>query len=104
MNKYKNYMQDQWDKLKTTATRVITDKEEEEGETFEDNFVELEPHTYAKLKKLAVEHQTSVQSIVHYALEQYLAKPVAASASHITLEQRERNPLLCLDGITKTLN
>ncbi|REK75120.1 hypothetical protein [Paenibacillus paeoniae] len=97
MNKYKRFIQSQYEKAKSTASGFIASRNEEEEGT-----IELNSQYYVELKAIADKQGTNVQAIVNEIIVQYLVSVNTQNKSTpITLEQKEDNPLLYLDGICK---
>lgn len=99
MNNYKRFIQNQFEKAKSTATEFISSRSEEQ----EKNMIELQSQHYAELKSLADMQQTTVQAIVNGIVIQYLASTPSESAP-ISVDQKEDNPLLYLDAICKLVD
>lgn len=94
MANYKRFIQDQFEKAKSTASEFISSKSEDEGT------IELDLQAHEELKNIADQQHTSVQAVVNGILSQYLAS-VRYEAAPISVEQKEDNPLLYLDAICK---
>lgn len=99
MNHYKRFIQNQFEKAKSTATEFISSRSEEP----EKNTIELLSQHYVELKALADMQQTTVQAIVNGVVIQYLASTPSESAT-ISVDQKEDNPLLYLDAICKLVD
>ena len=95
-NNYKSFIQNQFEKAKSTASEFISSRSEEQ----EEGTMELNPQYYAQLKEIADMQHTTVQAIVNGIIEQYLASAPYESTP-ISVDQKEDNPLLYLDGICK---
>lgn len=95
-NNYKRFIQNQFEKVKSTASEFISSKIEEQ----EDGAIELDPQYYVELKAIADMQRTTVQAIVNEIIVQYLTSSPNESAP-ITVYQKEDNPLLYLDGICR---
>ncbi|OBZ09449.1 hypothetical protein [Bacillus sp. FJAT-26390] len=94
VNNYKRFIE----KAKSTASEFISSRNEEQEE--EEGTIELNPQYYVELKAIAdVQHMT-VQAIVNGIIVQYLASAPNESTP-ISVDQKEDNPLLYLDGICK---
>jgi hypothetical protein len=95
-NSYKRFIRYQFNKAKTAASDFITSTIDGQ----EDRTIGLNPKVYAELKTVADQQQTTVREIVHGMIAEYLA-----SADHettaISVNQKEENPLLYLDGLCK---
>ncbi|MFC5448637.1 hypothetical protein [Paenibacillus aestuarii] len=93
---YKRFIQHQFEKAKSTASEFISSKNEEQ----EDYLIRLHPDQAAELQAIADLQQTTVQEIVNDIVIEFLQ-----SASHepvpISVDQKEDNPLLYLDGICR---
>lgn len=98
MNKYKRFIQNQYEKAKSTASGFISSK----GEDEEEGSIELNSQHYVELKSIADKQGTNVQAIVNEIIVQYLISVKAQyESSPISVAQKEDNPLLYLDGICK---
>ncbi len=95
-NNYKRFIQNQFEKAKSTASEFISSRSEEQ----EEGTIELNPQYYAQLKAIADMQHTTVQAIVDGIIVQYLASAPYESTP-ISVDQKEDNPLLYLDGICK---
>lgn len=100
MSKSKQYLQNQFKTWKAAAFRFISVSSAEH----ENMRVELDPHSYEMCKQIADLQQTTVQAVINHALEQFIASRSNELKSHATLEQKEKNPLLYLDALTKSMN
>jgi predicted choloylglycine hydrolase len=99
VNNYKRFIQNQFKKAKSTASEFISSKNEEQ----EESAIELNPQYYVELKAIADKQHTSVQAIVNGLIVQYLAS-APSELTHISVDQKEDNPLLYLDGICKLVD
>lgn len=63
--------------------------------------IELEPEYYEKCRQMAEAQNTTVSAAVHYMIEQYFAGRTHETLFQATVEQKDRNPLLQLDALTK---
>ncbi|GBG10590.1 hypothetical protein [Paenibacillus agaridevorans] len=98
MNKYKRFIQNQYEKAKSTASGFISSRSEEQ----EKGTIELNPQYYVELKAIADLQSTNVQAIANEIIVQYLVSVNAQNESTpISVDQKEDNPLLYLDGICK---
>jgi hypothetical protein len=95
-NNYKRFIQNQFEKAKSTASEFISSRSEEQ----EEGTIELNPQYYVELKAIADMQHTTVQAIVNGIIVQYLASAPYESTP-ISVDQKEDNPLLYLDGICK---
>jgi hypothetical protein len=95
-NNYKRFIQNQFEKAKSTASEFISSRSEEK----EEGTIELNPQYYVELKAIADMQHTTVQAIVNGIIVQYLASAPYESTP-ISVDQKEDNPLLYLDGICK---
>lgn len=95
-NNYKRFIQNQFQKAKSTASEFISSRSEEQ----EEGTIELNPQYYDELKAIADMQHTTVQTIVNGIIVQYLASAPYESTP-ISVDQKEDNPLLYLDGICK---
>ena len=92
VNNYKRFIE----KAKSTASEFISSRNEEQ----EEGIIELNPQYYAELKAIADMQHTTVQAIVNGIIVQYLAS-APYEPTPISVDQKEDNPLLYLDGICK---
>ncbi|MDQ8739253.1 hypothetical protein [Paenibacillus sp. LHD-38] len=99
VNNYKRFIQNQFVKVKSTASEFISSRSEEQVEST----IELNPQYYVELKAIADMQNTTVQAIVNGIIVQYLASAQNDSTS-ISVDQKEDNPLLYLDGICKLVD
>ncbi|MHC2206866.1 hypothetical protein ACVLD2_001049 [Paenibacillus sp. PvR052] len=90
-------MQNQLKKWKSAAAGLISS----EGEVMETHAIELEPEYYEKCRQMAEAQNTTVSAVVHYMIEQYFAVGSHKSLYQATAEQKDKNPLLQLDALTK---
>lgn len=97
VNNYKRFIQNQFEKAKSTASEFISTRSEEE---LEDGMIELNPQYYVELQEIADMQHTSVQEIVNGIVHQYLAN-ASYESPPISVDQKEDNPLLYLVGICK---
>ncbi|RJX39966.1 hypothetical protein D3P09_11320 [Paenibacillus pinisoli] len=98
MNKYKRFIQNQYEKAKSTASGFLSSKDEDE----EEGSVEINSQYYVELKAIADKQGTNVQAIVNEIIVQYMISVKAQNeSSPISVAQKEDNPLLYLDGICK---
>jgi predicted DNA-binding ribbon-helix-helix protein len=95
MAEYKKFIQNQLDKVKSTANDLISSKNEQAAET-----IELEPNAYEALHQIAGRQQTSVQALVNHIIDQHLAS-LSTQAVQIPVEKKEENPILYLDAMCK---
>jgi len=95
-NNYKRFIQNQFEKAKSTASEFISSRTEEQ----EEGTIELKPQFYVELKAIADMQNTTVQAIVNGIIVQYLAS-ASYESTPISVDQKEDNPLLYLDGICK---
>ncbi|MDQ0885720.1 putative choloylglycine hydrolase [Paenibacillus sp. V4I9] len=95
-NNYKRFIQNQFEKAKSTASEFISSRSEEQ----EEGTIELDPQYYVELKAIADMQHTTVQAIVNGILVQYLAS-ASYELTPISVDQKEDNPLLYLDGICR---
>ncbi|MDU0200763.1 MULTISPECIES: hypothetical protein [Paenibacillus] len=95
-NTYKRFIQNQLEKAKSTASEFITSRSEEQ----EEDTIELSPQAYDELRAIADMQNTTVQEIVNSIIAQYLESS-PYELTHISVDQKEDNPLLYLDGICK---
>ncbi|WP_141501545.1 hypothetical protein [Paenibacillus luteus] len=99
VNNYKRFIQNQFEKAKSTASEFISSKREEQAEST----IELNAQYYNELKSIADKQQTTVQAIVNGIIVQYLAS-IPDEKNTISVDQKEDNPLLYLDGICKLVD
>ncbi|TXK70056.1 hypothetical protein [Paenibacillus sp. N3.4] len=95
-NNYKRFIQNQFEKAKSTASEFISSRSEEQ----EEGTIELNPQYYVELNAIADRQNTTVQAIVNGIIVQYLASAPYESTP-ILVDQKENNPILYLDGICK---
>jgi hypothetical protein len=95
-NNYKRFIQNQFEKAKSTASEFISSRSEAQ----EEGTVELNPQYYVELKAIADKQYTTVQAMVNGIIVQYLASAPYESTP-ISVDQKEDNPLLYLAGICK---
>ncbi|MBP1966682.1 hypothetical protein [Paenibacillus aceris] len=95
-NNYKRFIQNQFEKAKSTASEFISSRNEEP----EEGIIEINPQYYYELKAIADMQHTTVEAIVNGIIVQYLTSAPHESAP-ISVDQKEDNPLLYLDGICK---
>lgn len=101
MNKYKRFIQNQYEKAKSSASSFISSRSEEQ----EEDTIELNSQHYVELKAIADMRGTNVQTIVNGIIAQHMASVNAQyKSTPISVEQKEDNPLLYLDGICKLEN
>lgn len=93
-NHYKRFIQNQFEKAKSTASEFISPRSEE----LEEGTIELNPQYYAELKAMADRKQTTVDEIVNEMIVHYLTSSPTKTIP-ISVDQKEENPLLYLDGI-----
>lgn len=96
VNNYKRFIQNQFEKVKSTTSEFISTRSEEQ----EEGTIELNPQYFAELKAIADMQHTTVQAIVNGIIVQYLTSAPYVSTP-ISVDQKEDNPLLYLDGICK---
>ncbi|MDQ0878427.1 putative choloylglycine hydrolase [Paenibacillus sp. V4I3] len=95
-NNYKRFIQNQFEKAKSTASEFISSRSEEQ----EEGTIELDPQYYVELKAIADMQHTTVQAIVNGIIVQYL-ESAPYELTPISVDQKENNPLLYLDGICR---
>ncbi|CAN7662825.1 hypothetical protein LJR153_005177 [Paenibacillus sp. LjRoot153] len=95
-NNYKRFIHHQFEKAKSTASEFISSRSVEQ----EENMLELDPRYVDQLKEIADLQHTTVQAIVNGLIAQYLAS-ASYELTPISVDQKEANPLLYLDGICK---
>lgn len=93
---YKRFIQNQYEKAMSTASEFISTRSEKQ----EEGTIELNPQYFAELKTIADMRQTTVQAIVNGIIVQYLAS-APFEPTPISVDHKEDNPLLYLDGICK---
>ncbi|MCA0754216.1 hypothetical protein KP806_04095 [Paenibacillus sp. N4] len=96
VNSYKRFIQNQFGKVKNVTSNFMSSRDEEDDDTA----IELNPQHYDELKAIADKQQTTMQAILDGLVAQYLAS-VPSEAPPISVEQKEINPLLYLDGLCK---
>lgn len=95
-NNYKRFIQNQFEKAKSTASEFISSRSEEP----EEGTIEINPQYYYEMKAIADMQHTTVEAIVNGIIVQYLTSAPYESPP-ISVDQKEDNPLLYLDGICK---
>lgn len=93
---YKRFIQNQFDRAKSSASEFISSRTKE----LEEGTIKLNPQYYDELKTIAEIQNKTVQELVNEIFVQFLAKAVY-ELPPISVEQKEDNPLLYLDGICK---
>jgi hypothetical protein len=99
VNNYKRFIQNQFEKAKSTASQFISSKSEKQ----EEGTIELNPEHYVELKAIADKQHTTVQAIVNGVIVQYLESG-PYELTPFSVGQKEDNPLLYLDGICKLVD
>jgi len=87
MRNSRQFIQSKWKKMGDAVSNLISEKSDHREI---DRTIELSHDDYERYAELAEQHQTTVEALVHHALE---------LESHTTLEQKARNPLFHLDGL-----
>ncbi|MFD0871663.1 Uncharacterised protein [Chlamydia abortus] len=100
MDKFKKYVENQLDKVKRSASHLVADKPGSDGQE-EDASIELDPQDFERLKNKAARERTTVQALINRAIHNLLNESQGGGNIHVTEEQKRRNPLLCLDGMTR---
>lgn len=95
MAEYKRFIQNQLEKVKSTASDFISSKTEDAA-----MMIELEPHSYEKLNQIVVNQHTSLRALVNHIIDQHLSI-ISAQSVQIPIEKKESNPILYLDAICK---
>ncbi|AEI41181.1 hypothetical protein [Paenibacillus mucilaginosus] len=99
MSNSKDLLQSKLKAWKSAATSLISSPE---GETeINSHVIELEPEYYEKCRQMAEAQHTTVSGAVHYMIEQFFAVRSHEVMFQATVEQKEKNPLLQLDALTK---
>lgn len=75
---------------------VLTDNKENKR-----SYIQLDPETHELLKQIADKRNTTVEVIYSQAIEHYIATQTKQSKSHISMEQKENNPILGLENLSK---
>ncbi|GIP34550.1 hypothetical protein [Paenibacillus sp. J2TS4] len=101
MEKIKKYVGTQFDKVKRSASNIIGDKQESGNAQEEDASIEVTPLDYERLKHKALRERTTVQELINRAIHNLLNEEPAGTKIQLTEEQKQRNPLLYLDGLTR---
>jgi hypothetical protein len=96
MDKFRGYMK----KLKTSANQLVGDR----GDQSPDTAIELDAREYEILRQRAERQNTTVQALVSRAVKQFIEQQSKESRSQVSLEQKERNPMLHLDALTQSLD
>jgi hypothetical protein len=95
-NNYKRFIHNQFEKAKSTASEFISSRNVEQDE----DMIDLDPRYVDQLKDIAILQHTTVETIVNGLIAQYLAS-ASYELTPISVDQKEANPLLYLDGICK---
>ncbi|OPH61405.1 hypothetical protein BC351_15865 [Paenibacillus ferrarius] len=95
-NNYKRFIQNQFEKAKSTASEFISSRSEEQ----EEGIIEINPKFYVDLKAIADMQHTTVEAIINGIIVQYL-ESASYEPTLISVGQKEDNPLLYLDGLCK---
>jgi hypothetical protein len=95
MTEYKKFIQNQLDKVKSTANELMSSKHDQADVT-----IELVPNAYEALHQIADRQHTSVQELVNHIIDQHLAS-LTAQTVQIPVEKKEENPILYLDAMCK---
>ncbi|MDR6550278.1 hypothetical protein [Paenibacillus qinlingensis] len=95
-NNYKRFIQNQYEKAMSTASELISPRNEKQ----EEGMIELNPQYYDELQAIADMRHTTVQAVVNGIIVQYLTDATYGSTP-ISVNQKEDNPLLYLDGLCK---
>ncbi|MCZ8520694.1 MULTISPECIES: hypothetical protein [Paenibacillus] len=98
MSNSKDMLQSKLKAWKSAASSLISSPE---GETEESRIIELEPEYFEKCREMAEAQHTTVSGAVHYMIEQFFAVRSHEMMFQATVEQKEKNPLLQLDALTK---
>jgi predicted DNA-binding ribbon-helix-helix protein len=94
VSEYKRFIQNQFEKVKSTASDLIASRNEAPA------VIELEPHVYEELSQLAASQNTSIQALVNHIMDQHLSG-LSTQSVQIPVEKKEENPILYLDAICK---
>jgi predicted DNA-binding ribbon-helix-helix protein len=94
VSEYKRFIQNQFEKVKSTASDLISSRNEAPA------VIELEPHAYEELSQIAASGHTSIQALVNHIVDQHLSA-ISAQSIQIPVEKKEENPILYLDAICK---
>ncbi|WJH35135.1 hypothetical protein N6H14_03245 [Paenibacillus sp. CC-CFT747] len=100
LDKIKGYME----KLKASASNLVTERQGQEERDEEDTSVILDRRVYTMLRQRAEHRHTTVEALVERAVQQYIAAQAAEKTLQVSVERKENNPLLYLDGLTKNLD
>lgn len=95
-NKFKGYME----KLKSSASQLVGDRQNEEER---DTTIELSESSYIALRRRADRENVDVNDLAERAIRQFIAAVPIDGRDQVSLERKERNPLLYLDGLTRNL-
>jgi predicted DNA-binding ribbon-helix-helix protein len=91
---YKRFIQNQLEKVKSTASDLMSSRNEDPS------LIELEPRVYEELNQIAVTHNTTIQALVNQIVDQHLSS-LSVQSIQIPVEKKEENPILYLDAICK---
>jgi predicted DNA-binding ribbon-helix-helix protein len=94
MGEYKRFIQNQFEKVKSTASDLISTR----SDGRETAAIGLD--AYEALKKIADAQNTSVQALVNHIINEHLSA-TSLEPIQITVDNKEENPLLYLDAICK---
>jgi len=100
MDNWKDYMKDRLQKLKSTTSQLMSESASDKEEP---TTIQLNPQCYDMLRELAERQNTTVLALINQAISQYIdTHYVNGASAQISLEQKERNPLFQLDGLTRS--
>jgi predicted DNA-binding ribbon-helix-helix protein len=91
---YKRFIQNQLEKVKSTASDLMSSRNEDPS------LIELEPRVYEELNQIAVTQNTTIQALVNQIVDQHLSS-LSVQSIQIPVEKKEENPILYLDAICK---
>jgi len=92
-------IQSQFRTFKSTLKEMISSEKNEDTRPI----IELDPRTFEIIKNIAREQKMSVETVYAQAIEHYISKWEDQSNSPITEEQKDNNPILHLDNLTKQI-
>jgi hypothetical protein len=97
MSKYTDTILKQFKNLKTTMSELVSADNKENKRSY----IELDPASHELLKQIADKQNTTVEVIYSQAIEHFIANQTKQSNTHISMEQKENNPILSLGNLSK---
>lgn len=98
MVKWKNNVVHQFRKVKSATTNFITERRDPSEDAPD---IEIDPRKYEVFMQLAERKNTSVNELIQRALAQYAEIESSEINRRIPDQQKDNNPLLKLDNMTK---